>query len=120
MKFGHEQYKNHPLSPPRHNSLTSLESKRPHRIRLKQGQFLALMASPLPPTVRLNNYFQSIGRPSSVSYFERDNGPSASSEKRWSMTVKIDGQEMGQCYGQRKTVAKEAAAELALKRLRIE
>ncbi|KAH9050519.1 hypothetical protein EDB84DRAFT_380481 [Lactarius hengduanensis] len=78
------------------------------------------MASPLAPTVRLNNYLQSIGRLSSVSYLERDNGPSAIPEKRWSITVRIDGQEIGPCTGPRKSVAREDAAEQALRRLRIE
>ncbi|KAH9065879.1 hypothetical protein EDB87DRAFT_901805 [Lactarius vividus] len=119
-EFNYEQYKNHPPSPPQYNSLTSLESKRPHLIRLKQAQFLVLMASiPLAPTVRLNNYLQSIGRLGSVSYTERDNGPSANPENRWTVTVKIDGQEMATCFGPRKSMTKEAAVEQALRRLGI-
>ncbi|KAI9462286.1 hypothetical protein BJY52DRAFT_1256160 [Lactarius psammicola] len=75
------------------------------------------MTANLPPTVRLNNYFQSIGRVWSISYLEKDNGPAA--DKRWSTIVKIDGVEMGSHSAARRAVAKEAAAEQALRRLRI-
>ncbi|KAH9997797.1 hypothetical protein BJV74DRAFT_826514 [Russula compacta] len=76
------------------------------------------MATNLPPTVRLNNYLQSIGRLPSISYLEQDNGPTA--ENRWTVMVKIDGQIMGTCDAPRRAAAKEAAAVQALKRLGLE
>ncbi|KAF8482085.1 hypothetical protein DFH94DRAFT_691702 [Russula ochroleuca] len=76
------------------------------------------MADTLPPSVRLNNHFQGLGRLSSISYLERDNGPTA--EYRWTMTVKIDGVVMGSCDAPRRAMAKEAAAEQALRNLGLE
>jgi len=54
----------------------------------------------------------------SISYLEKDNGPTA--ENRWSVTVKIDGEVMGSCDAPRKSAAKEDAAQQALKRLGLE
>jgi len=76
------------------------------------------MPSNPPPTVRLNNHFQGIGRVWSISYLEKDNGPT--SEERWSITVKIDGKVMGSHSAARQAAAKEAAAQQALNRLGIE
>jgi hypothetical protein len=72
----------------------------------------------------------------SISYLERDNGPTA--EYRWTMAVKskrsftgfltstikfhasVDGVVMGLCDAPRRAFAKEAAAEQALKGLGLE
>ncbi|KAI9511728.1 hypothetical protein F5148DRAFT_226170 [Russula earlei] len=76
------------------------------------------MSTNLAPTVRLHNYFQGIGQTKSISYLEKDNGPTA--ENRWSVTVKINGEAKGSCDAPRKSAAKEGAAEQALKRLGLE
>ncbi|KAF8506841.1 hypothetical protein F5888DRAFT_1798072 [Russula emetica] len=76
------------------------------------------MSASLPPTVRLNNHFQALGRLGSISYLETDNGSTA--ENRWSITVKIDGEVIGSCDAPRRALAKEAAAEQALKKLGLE
>jgi len=76
------------------------------------------MSATLPPTVRLNNHFQALGRLGSISYLETDNGSAA--ENRWTMAVKIDGEVMGSCDAPRRALAKEAAAEQALTKLGLE
>jgi len=76
------------------------------------------MSADIPFTVRLNNHFQSLGRVKSISYVEEDRGPAI--EKRWSITVKIDGVVMGSYNAPRRAVAKEEAAKQALTRLGLE
>jgi len=76
------------------------------------------MATSLPATVRLNNYLQAQGRLKDISYFEKDNGPTA--ENRWTIILKINGEVMGSCDAPRLARAKEVAAEQALKNLGLE
>ncbi|KAN0134995.1 hypothetical protein V8E53_007369 [Lactarius tabidus] len=74
----------------------------------------------LPPTVRLNNHYQDINGVNqswAIVYVEVDRG--ATVQKRWSVTVKIHGEEMGSCSAGRKSEAREAAAQQACIRLGI-
>jgi hypothetical protein len=86
--------------------------------------------------ITIRTDFQAIGRLGSISYVEKDNGTTA--QFRWTITVKskktftgsltitikfrasVDGVVMGSCDAPRMALAKEAAAEQALKSLGLE
>jgi len=76
------------------------------------------MSDNLPATVRLNNHLQSLQQVHSISYADVDSGQA--SQNRWTVTVKINGEEMGSCSAPRMAMAKEAAAQQALDRLGIQ
>ncbi|KAN0135000.1 hypothetical protein V8E53_007374 [Lactarius tabidus] len=75
------------------------------------------MAQVLPPSVRLNNYYQNVNQIWAISYVEVDRGLTV--QKRWFVTVQIHGEEMGSCSAGRRSKAREAAAQLACIRLGI-
>ncbi|EKM61458.1 uncharacterized protein PHACADRAFT_190624 [Phanerochaete carnosa HHB-10118-sp] len=63
----------------------------------------------------LNNYLQSIGKESSLSWFEERSGPEHNPE--WTMTCKIDDKPIATGSGPQKQAAKDAAAKGALDKL---
>ncbi|KAJ2912490.1 hypothetical protein MD484_g7926, partial [Candolleomyces efflorescens] len=62
-------------------------------------------------TVKLNNHLQKIGRATSLSWEE------SSVNQVWTCVCKIDGEPRGRGVASHKHVAKDAAAEEALKYL---
>ncbi|KIY72589.1 hypothetical protein CYLTODRAFT_486235 [Cylindrobasidium torrendii FP15055 ss-10] len=76
----------------------------------------------MPPktdgTVGLNNYLQALGRPAALNWLETQAGPEQA--PTWTCIAKIDGVEYGRGQGGRKFIARDAASDQALARLRSE